>query len=125
MGLFGKKDCKKLCPLLNKECIEHECMLWTKLIGEDPQSKKSYDQWSCAFVWLPVMMVENSQMSRQTGAITQQFRSEVHGAAKALGEESVRRREIEERRLEMDERLLEFSKKQILLKSGDEENGED
>jgi hypothetical protein len=126
MGLFNNKDDKgcKTCPFLNKDCIEDKCMFWTKLIGEDPQTRQPYDQWSCAIAWLPVMLVENSQMTRQGTSTVQEFRSEVHGAAKMLADESIRRRELEETRLEIDKRLLEH-KTQITLGPAQKEEKEE
>lgn len=110
MSLFGKdeKNQKPICPLLNGPCIEHKCMFWTKLIGEDPQTRKAYDQWGCAIAWLPIMLVENAQMTRQGSSTVQEFRNDVHRVGTALAEESIKRRELEQQRLEIDKRLLEI-----------------
>lgn len=124
--MFNKKkpsnECKDFshCPLIGGLCIQKKCAFYTKVQGKDPQSEKIYDEWKCAIVWLPIMLIENSQMTRQGTATVQNFRNEVHQAAQAIGEESVRRRELEERRIEMDERILEHANKK-LLKSGKKE----
>lgn len=114
MGLFNKKTDELLCPLLNGPCIKEKCMFWTKLVGNNPQTGQPIDEFDCAIKWLPLMLVENSQMTRQGSATVQDFRNDVHRVGQAIAEESVKRRELEERRLEIDERILEHSEKKLL-----------
>jgi len=38
------------------------------------------EDWGCAMAWMPIMMIENSQMQRQTGAAVESFRNEVVNA---------------------------------------------
>lgn len=56
------------CPLIKKDCIEHKCMFYTHLIGMNPQTGQPTDEWKCAVAWLPLLLVENSNMSRQVAA---------------------------------------------------------
>lgn len=68
-----------MCPLhkqdMSKVC--HKCPLWIKLRGQDPQSNEMFDHWNCALAWIPIMLVENSQQQRQTGAAVESFRNEM------------------------------------------------
>jgi len=41
------------------------------------------DEWGCAQAWLPVLMIENSQQQRQTGAAVESFRNEMVKANEA------------------------------------------
>lgn len=68
-----------LCPLWKKDMSKvcHTCEWWTHLRGKHPQGEEIIDQWGCAIAWLPVLMVENSQMQRQTGAAVESFRNEM------------------------------------------------
>ena len=67
------------CPLLKKDMslVCHRCPLWTQVRGKHPQSDEQLDKWACALAWLPVLLIENSQMQRQTGAAVESFRNEV------------------------------------------------
>lgn len=66
------------CPLNNFEpCQELKCAWFTQLRGKDPQSEKDIDEWGCAISWLPVLLVENSQMQRQTGSAVESFRNKM------------------------------------------------
>lgn len=48
--------------------VPHVCRWWQHLVGKDPQSDKSIDQWDCAVPWIPILLVETSQMVRQSTA---------------------------------------------------------
>lgn len=65
------------CPLLNKECIQFKCALWTQLRGTHPQTGEEIDEWACAIAWLPVLLIENAKEVRQGAAATESFRNEV------------------------------------------------
>lgn len=67
----------KHCPLLNKECIQLQCHWFTQVRGINPNTGKEVDEWSCAVTWLPMLMIENSQQQRQTGAAVESFRNEM------------------------------------------------
>lgn len=45
--------------------------------GQNPNTGADVDEWGCAQAWLPVLMVENSQQQRQTGAAVESFRNEM------------------------------------------------
>jgi hypothetical protein len=48
-----------------------------KIRGKDPQSEKEIDEWGCSMAWLPILMIENSQQQRSTGAAVESFRNEM------------------------------------------------
>lgn len=66
---------KKICPLTGDECMEHGCEFYTHLIGKDPQTGKDIDNFGCAIAFLPLLLVENAQQQRQTGAAVESFRN--------------------------------------------------
>lgn len=35
------------------------------------------DEWGCSIAWMPILLIENSQMQRQTGAAVESFRNEM------------------------------------------------
>ena len=54
-----------------------KCPLWVQVRGKHPQSHEEIDHWDCALAWMPVLLIENSQMQRQTGAAVESFRNEM------------------------------------------------
>jgi hypothetical protein len=65
------------CPLIKKDCIGLQCSWFTQVRGTNPNTGKEIDNWSCAVTWLPVLLIENSQQQRQTGAAVESFRNEM------------------------------------------------
>lgn len=65
------------CPLIKKECVGLQCSWFTQIRGMNPNTGKEVDEWGCAMTWLPVLMIENSQQQRQTGAAVESFRNEM------------------------------------------------
>jgi hypothetical protein len=65
------------CPLIKKDCIGIKCSWFTQMRGTNPNTGKEIDEWGCAMTWLPVLLVENAQQSRQAGAAIESFRNEV------------------------------------------------
>jgi hypothetical protein len=69
---------KPNCPLDQfKPCRERDCSWFTLVRGKHPQSEQEIDEYGCAIAWLPVLLIENAQMSRQTGAAVESFRNEM------------------------------------------------
>lgn len=73
----GEEDLN--CPFWQKPMSEvcHKCPMWVQLRGKHPQSEKEVDDWGCSFMWLPMLMIETSQMERQTGAAVEGLRNKV------------------------------------------------
>ena len=69
------------CPLIKKDCIQMQCSWFTQVRGHNPNTGKEVDEWACAIAWLPIMLIENSQHQRQTGAAVESFRNEMAKAA--------------------------------------------
>lgn len=65
------------CPLVKGECKQMQCSWFTQVRGTNPNTGKEVDEWACAITWLPVLLIENSQQQRQTGAAVESFRNEM------------------------------------------------
>ena len=69
---------KSNCPLNNFEpCKELECAWFVQIRGHNPNTGAEIDDWGCSIAWMPVLMIENSQQQRQTGAAVESFRNEM------------------------------------------------
>lgn len=65
------------CPLIKEDCKGLGCSWFTQLRGTNPNTGEPVDEWGCAVTWLPMLLIENSQMQRQTGAAVESFRNEM------------------------------------------------
>jgi hypothetical protein len=94
-----KIEPKNQCPLNNFEpCKQLDCAWFLKIRGTNPNTGEDVDDWGCSIAWMPILLIENAQMNRQTGAAVESFRNEmvkanessqqllVHAARKAIGE---------------------------------------
>jgi hypothetical protein len=69
---------KNGCPLHSFEpCKQLDCAWFTQVRGTNPNTGKEVDEWACAIAWMPMLMIENSQQQRQTGAAVESFRNEM------------------------------------------------
>lgn len=68
-----------ICPLHKKDMsrVCSTCPLWIKILGKHPQSEETIERWDCSLALLPIMLIENAQVQRQTGAAVETFRNEV------------------------------------------------
>lgn len=76
-----------ICPLHKKDTSQvcHKCPWWTRVVGKNPQSEELIDDWRCAIALLPMLLIENAQQARQTGAAIETFRNGVvAGVAQAI-----------------------------------------
>ena len=64
------------CPLIGEECMKLKCEWFTQVRGKNPQTGQDVDEWGCAVTWLPMLLIENSQMQRETGAAVESARNE-------------------------------------------------
>lgn len=96
-------DDKIRCPATGfaKTCksivTQHTCPKFVSIRGKDPQSGNEIDRHGCVDSFLPLLLIENAQMARQTGAALESFRNEVVAANEAA---------VAERR----QALLQFAK---------------
>jgi len=79
-----KIEPKNNCPLDNfNPCRELGCAWFMKVLGKHPQRSGESEEWGCAIPWIPIMIIENSQMQRQTGAAVESFRNEMVNSNRA------------------------------------------
>ena len=91
----------KFCPLIGKDCIQMQCSWFTQVRGQNPQTGEPVDEWGCAVTWMPLLLIENSNQTRQAGAAIESFRNEtVKSTMKA---QEIYQRELE---LQAQERLM-------------------
>ena len=64
----------KTCHSIVTKCT---CPKFVNVRGRDPQTGIDHDRWGCVDGFLPLLLIENAQMSRQTGAAVESFRNEV------------------------------------------------
>ena len=69
------------CPLIQDKCKQLGCSWYTQIRGANPQTGEAVDKWGCAVTWLPMLMIENSQQQRSTGAAVESFRNEMSKAS--------------------------------------------
>jgi hypothetical protein len=73
-----KLEPKANCPLDGfKPCRQLECAWFMKIRGNNPNTGEEIDDYGCSIAWLPVLMIENSQQQRSTGAAVESFRNEM------------------------------------------------
>lgn len=71
-------EVKQNCPLDSfNPCRQLDCAWFMKITGKNPNTGKDTEDWGCAMAWLPVLLVENAQQSRSTGAAVESFRNEM------------------------------------------------
>jgi len=71
-------ETKTNCPLDSfNPCRKLDCAWFIKVQGKNPNTGSEIEEWGCSMAWLPFMMIENSQMQRQTGAAVESFRNEM------------------------------------------------
>ena len=73
-----KLEHKDNCPLNDfQPCKQLDCAWFIKIRGHNPNTGEEIDDWGCSMAWLPIMVLENSQQQRQTGAAVESFRNEM------------------------------------------------
>jgi hypothetical protein len=75
--MFKSEESSKWCPLIKKDCVERKCAWYMHIRGMDPNTGKDVDHWGCAIGWMPMLLIENSQQQRSTGAAVESFRNEM------------------------------------------------
>lgn len=58
----------------------HRCAWFVTLQGQNPTTGEAIDEQGCAMNWIPVLLVENSRVSRGTSAAVESFRNEMMAA---------------------------------------------
>src|SRR6187455_1567989 len=76
-------DIKVKCPATcfkiscRKIVSDHDCPKFVKISGVNPNDGQPVDRYGCVDSFLPMLLIENSQQQRQTGAAVESFRNEV------------------------------------------------
>jgi hypothetical protein len=80
------KDAKIICPMMGgDECVEDgairngelvKCRFWVTVQGKHPQTGEIVNNGDCAIAWMPVLLIENSKVNRETGAAVESMRNE-------------------------------------------------
>lgn len=83
-------DHKIKCPATGfaRSCrdvlAECDCPKFVSIKGADPQTGAVVDRHGCVDSFLPLLLIEGAQMSRQTGAAVESFRNEMKAGAENL-----------------------------------------
>lgn len=73
-----KIEPKSNCPLDNfNPCRQMDCAWFIQIRGNNPNTGQEVDEWACSMAWMPILMIENSQQQRSTGAAVESFRNEM------------------------------------------------
>jgi hypothetical protein len=72
------------CPWWQRKMSDvcHACPLWIQVRGKHPQSGEDIDRWDCAMAWMPMLLIENSQMQRFTAASVDKMAGVLDDAAR-------------------------------------------
>lgn len=76
-------DPKVRCPAtgFTKSCrsivSKFDCPKFVKICGVNPNDGQPVDKFGCVDSFLPMLLIENSQQQRQTGAAIESFRNEM------------------------------------------------
>ena len=68
-----KKNCRDLVT-------SGACNRWMQIRGNNPNTGDPVNEYKCIDDWLPILLIENSQQQRQTGAAVESFRNEMSKA---------------------------------------------
>ena len=77
---------KQRCRTIVSRC---ECPKFVSVRMQNPQTGEKVDRYGCVDSFLPMLLIENAQQSRQAGAAIESFRNEVVKS----GEEAARERD--------------------------------
>ena len=73
-----KIEPKNGCPLDSfMPCRQLDCAWFIQVRGTNPNTGQEVDEWACSMAWMPMLLIENSQQQRQTGAAVESFRNEM------------------------------------------------
>ena len=73
-------EVKLSCPL-GAKCEEakdgtlHRCHWYMQVRGVNHNTGETVDEWRCAMAWMPMLLIENSGMQRNTSAAVESFRN--------------------------------------------------
>lgn len=82
--MMGGDECVEDGAIRNGELVK--CRFWVHVIGKDPQTGQEVNNGDCAMAWMPVLLIENSKVNRETGAAVESMRNESVTASKMFTE---------------------------------------
>lgn len=65
------------CPLWKAPCKKDQCRWYTQILGKNPNTDEMLNKRGCAIEFLPMLLIENAQQSRQAGASIDRFKNEM------------------------------------------------
>lgn len=74
--MFGKKENKKICPFINKTCLEHKCMFFVNVVGKHPQTGKDIDMWDCTFKIQSLLLMEHGRQLEGLRMVSEETRNQ-------------------------------------------------
>ena len=90
------------CPLGStceeaKDGVIRRCAWYTKMVGLDPNTGESVDDWACSMAWMPMLQVETSKTNRGRTEALDNLRD-----AAIKGQEEYKKMELEKSNLSGD-----------------------
>jgi hypothetical protein len=70
--------------LVKVKCLEYECAKYVQIIGTDKNTGKDVSEWKCSDAWLPLLLIDNTQEARISGATMDSLRNHVAETGQAL-----------------------------------------
>lgn len=58
-------------------CRQFDCGWYMKIIGKNPNTEKDVEEYGCSIAWMPIFLIENSQIQNQTGSAIESFRNKM------------------------------------------------
>jgi len=71
---MGGDECVEDGAIRNGELVK--CRFWVTVMGQNPQTGETVNNGDCAIAWMPVLLIENSKVNRETGAAVESMRNE-------------------------------------------------
>lgn len=71
---MGGEPCVEDGAIRNGELVK--CRFWIHVQGKNPQTGETVSNGDCAIAWMPVLLIENSKVNRETGAALESMRNE-------------------------------------------------
>lgn len=61
----------------NGKPVLYRCPWYTQVKGYDANQGKEVDNWGCAIAWMPALLINTANETRQGAAATESFRNEM------------------------------------------------
>ena len=74
----------KLCPMLGKECIKDQCMLWRPVNVTDQVTDQVQTEYDCVLGWMPFLLIQTAKEARGAAASSDKVANEINAAAGSI-----------------------------------------